>query len=186
VKSAIFVLGTYERDAIRGSGGRTTLCTDTMAFLSGAADAANLDAEIIFAVTDPWLAGSSKTKVSMKVIREERERVVSEISMAKPDLVVAFGPVAAASIMDKGNLTEQELLRAEHRPFGEMGPPCFYTFSIENLRANPGLEGWVRLDLMAAASGNMGTEWGQYIILQSGMPEWDQCPEELKWLLEKN
>lgn len=179
MKSAIFVLGTYERDAIHGSGGRTVLCTDTAAFLSGAADAANLDAEIIFAVTDPWLAGSSKTKISMRVIREERERVVSEISMAKPDLVVAFGPVAAASVLDKGNMTENELLRAEHRPFGDDGPPVYCTFGIENIRTNPGLEEWVRLDLMAAASGRTGTEWGDYTILRPGTPEWSNVPQGL-------
>lgn len=175
MKSTIFVLGTYEYDAVRSTPS-TELCADTLAFLDNAATEAGLDATIVFAITDPWLAGRGKNKISLATIRGERERVVSEISLVRPDLVVAFGPVAAASVLDKGNMTENELFRAVHTPFGDGGPPVFYTFGIENLRVNPGLEEWVRLDLVAAASGSTSTEWGNYTVLRPDDPTWCTAP----------
>lgn len=183
MKKAVFVLGTYEYEAVRFN---RALTSETEQLLGDLSDLAGLSACVVFAIGDPWMAGRSKNKIPISAIRDERERVITEVSAARPDLVVMFGPVAAASILNKGNLTEAQLMRAEHRPFGDDGPPAYYTFGIENFKANPGIRKWMELDVMAAESGNVGTTWGEYTILRPGTPEWNQCPEELQWLLEKN
>jgi uracil-DNA glycosylase len=176
----VFVLGTYEFLATKYN---RALTYETEAILEEMSDIAEVQARCVFAVSDPWQAGKSKSKLSIRAIRAERTRVVDEINADRPDLVVMFGPVAAASVLNKGDLTESDALRREFRPFGDDGPPCYYTFGLENLHQNPGLRKWIELDLMAAVSGNVGTEWGMYSVLRPNDLKWQEIPEELAWML---
>ena len=68
-----------------------------------------------------------------------------------------FGGVAAASVMDHGSMTEDQLQRQELRPFGAEGAPAFFTHSIEQARMAPGMEEWWHLDVAAALRGHSGT-----------------------------
>jgi DNA polymerase-1 len=133
---------------------------------------------------DPLDAGKSKQKLGMKRIKEERGRVLDEIDQARPDFIVCFGPTATACVFGKGNLSEGELLRQAHYPLGEDRPPVYVTFSLEAMGWKAGLAKWLRLDIGAAANGMAETEWGEYVVLQPGTPEWDEIPRDLSAQME--
>ncbi len=166
MKRAVFVLGTPER---RSVGRGEMLTTWTFDQLNRLAEAFDLDASIVFAVTDQYMASRSKTEIGIDRIRAERGRCLDEISGANPDIVFLFGGVAAASVMDHGSMTEDQLQRRALFPFatppqlpdvdpGDPGVPCYFTHSIEQARMAPGMEEWWHLDVAAALRGHSGTK----------------------------
>lgn len=178
MKKAVFVLGTMDYKAVKKG---EAFLESTLDLLDSVATKAGVDAELIFCMQDPLTAGKSKGKprVKQKDIMAERPRVLSEISHAKPDFVMCFGPVATACVFGKGNVSEGEALRQAHYPLGEDQPPVFVTFGMANVRYKAGLAPWLALDVQSAAHGYRETEWGDYLVLLPGTPEWDSCPPEL-------
>jgi DNA polymerase I len=154
MRRAVFVLGTPERRAVAKGESLTHWMFTQLDELARAFD---LDASIVFAVADPYWASASKTSMGIDRIRADRARVLEEISGAKPDLVVLFGGVAAACVMDRGNCTEDELQRRKLEPFGPDGPPVYYTHSVEQTYVSPGMSEWWHLDTEAALRGDVGT-----------------------------
>lgn len=189
MKKAVFVLGTFEVDAVAKSRALTRRSEE---LLAGLAAAHGLDLEVSFAIQDEFLAGRNKQEIGIDVIREDRPRVVQEINDAAPDIVMCFGPVASACVFNHGSLTEDGLFRREHRPFavapllpdidpGSQGPPVFVTYSLENTWRSPGLRQWLALDLEAAVRGHMETVWGDYVTILPDL--WYPKPHQLdtKW-----
>lgn len=177
---AVFVLGTYERDALKFG---DPLLRRTEALLDTLARDNDLEVTIIFAVTDQLMASRPRNKIGIERIRAERPRVLSEIAAANAEAVFCFGPVAAASVFGHGNLKEDDLLRRRHEPLGPE-VPVFYTYSLENVRYAPGLKQWLHLDVAAALAGYTETVWGNYTVLLPGTKEWGECPKELRYLLK--
>ena len=178
-KTAVFVIGTPEYAAVR----RGDALTDaTVELLEKVSERANLDVDLVFVSLDSLDAGKNKAKLSMKKIKKERPRVLSEIDQARPDLVICFGPVASACVWGKGNLVEGELLRQAHYPL-RPELPVYVTFSIEAMAWKAGLAKWLEMDVYAAAHGQTETEWGNYTVLLPGTKEWDECPQELSYLI---
>jgi DNA polymerase-1 len=162
LKRAVFLLGTLEVEAVKN---RRPLTDRTLADLVKLSDDHGVEAEIMFAVQDEMQAGRSKTDIKIGPIRAERPRVLEEIRLADPDFVLMFGPVAAASLFDQGNLSEDNLCRRLHFPLGD-DLPCYYTYSLENLHNSAGLRQWWDLDLGQAVKGaDFETEWGDYQIV---------------------
>jgi len=174
-KVAVFVLGTFERDAVKKG---DALTSRTIELLERISNRCGLDVDLVFVSQDELQAGKNKAGIGIKEIRKERPRVLSEIDAAKPDLVFCFGPVATACLWDKGNTVESELLRQSHDPL-DTGLPVFVTYSLEALRWKGGLARWLEMDVEAAVNGYTKTEWGTYTILQPDTFEWRNCPEEL-------
>jgi DNA polymerase-1 len=173
VKKAVFVLGTLDfKAAYRGE----ALDARTLDLLTTISDRANVDVEVVFAVQDPRQAGKAKAKIKIKTIRAERPRVLDEIGHSKPDFVMCFGPVATASVFDKGSLVEGELLRREHRPLGKDQPPVYVTFSMENVRYKAGLAKWLALDVEAAAQGWGEPQFADYELILPGDHFWEKMP----------
>lgn len=167
MRKVVFVLGTPERRAVKRNETLTDFVFDA---LNKIAIKYDLDASIVFAVTDPWFASSNKSEIGMERIRAERPRVVEEISASGADLIIMFGPVAGASVMNHGSLTEDFLQRRAHYPLALSGAPDFlgdkgnegqtmwspaayYTSSIEQIRMAPGMLEWWDLDIEAAVKG---------------------------------
>ncbi len=173
-KTAVFVLGTMEYEAVRKG---DPLTASTMQILEHASNEANLDADLVFVSLDPKDAGKGKSKLGMKRIREERERVLQEIGEAQADVVICFGPVASACVFGKGNLVEAELLRQKHEVPGM--PPVYVTFGIEGMRWKAGISRWLEMDVLAASRGQVETWWGEYTVRAKGEHGWATCPDEL-------
>ena len=167
MRKVCFVLGTMEWRAVqRGE----TLTDWTFGQLDRIAREHGVDASIVFAVDDPYLASKSKTDIGIERIRQDRPRVLDEVSASSADLVMMFGPVAAASLLDHGSMTESDLQRRAHFPFAKSvvatenggadsvdvvvpGPACYYTSSIEQIKMSPGMVEWWDLDIAAALKG---------------------------------
>lgn len=177
MKKAVFVLGTFEVDAVAKNRALTRRSEELLASLAAAH---NLDFEVSIVIQDEFLAGRNKQEIGIDTIREDRPRIVQEINDAAPDIVMCFGPVASACVFDHGSLTEDGLFRREHRPFGPDGPPVFCTYSLENTWRSPGLRQWLALDLEAAVRGHMETVWGDYETLLPGTKDWYRLPHP--WL----
>lgn len=170
MKKAVFILGTLSRFAKQGD----AIAAEDFHLLSNVSDAAHVDAEIVFAVTDLAVAGKPQ-KVTMKMIREERARVLEEIAQHRPDIVIAFGPIAIKCLFNKGNIVLRESLR-QGFDLPDVPGQVFCTHSLEQVAAKPGMEKWLRLDVKAAAEGFTTTKWGNYVILDPGDTTWDICP----------
>lgn len=169
--NAVFVLGTLEPSAVKVGMPLTKRTERLLRHLARDLDGV----EIVFAVQDEILCGKDKSKIGIARIRKDRPRVLSEIGLAKPDFVMCFGPVAAASVLGHGNLSEDKLIRTRHEPF-EAGPPVYYTYSLENVRRAAGLAQWLDLDVQAAIHGFAKTKWGQYDIIRPGDDFWESMP----------
>jgi len=167
---AIFIISTLERDALKFG---QALTWRTEGELRDLARDCGLDVEVEFVIQDPLLAGRNKAGIGIAAIREERPRLLDAISAAAPDLVVCFGPVAAACVLGHGNLREDDLVRRRHEPFGPDGPPVYYVYGLENVRARPGLKQWWHLDLKAAIAGYTEPVYGEYTYLRPGTDDWD-------------
>ncbi len=176
-KKAVFVLGSYDYKAIRRG---EAVLDSTLEILDEVSNGAGVDAVLVFATQDPLDAGKNKSKIGMRKLRAERPRVLDEIGDARPDFVMCFGPAATASVFDKGNIVQGNVMRQGHRPLGDDGPPVFVTFGMENVRYKAGLIKWLRLDVEAAVNGWTETEWGDYTILMLDDLAWHKAPSELQ------
>jgi DNA polymerase-1 len=170
------VVGSFEREAVAKG---FPLSEQTVEFLQLACLSADVSGSLIFVTSNPYEASKPKAKIGMARIKQERPRVLQEISEAKPDFVLCLGPVASACVFGKGNLVESELLRREHRPLGENQPPVFVTFGLEYARYAPGVKEWIQADLLSARGGGHTTEWGEYTVLLPDDPAWHVRPPEL-------
>ena len=160
IERIMFVLSGVHRD-YRKTG---AIPADELALLNDVAVDANVVADIVLAVEAVEEAGKG-SKISMKVVREERDRLLQQIEDANPDLVMALGPVPVKSLFNKGNLVMKELMRQHHEVDG-VSAPVIVTHSLENIAAQPGLRQWLRMDLMAAVHGYTETEWVSMLILE--------------------
>lgn len=170
----VFVLETYDYPAARKC---EDLNPENVALLTRLAD--GLDVTVLFAVEDPMMAGRAKAKIGITRIRKERPRLLSEISIAKPDLIMCFGPTASAAVFDHGSLKQGDLFRKAHYPLievGEDGPPVYVTVGLSATRWKAGLQKWLEWDIEAAVRGWGETEWGNYTILLPNTPMWDIGP----------
>ena len=174
MSKAVFVLGSLEVSAVKQGAPFTQR---TLQLLEELQDAAGLDdVEIVLATQDEYMAGKNKKDIGIAHIRDERPRVIQEISQAAPDFVLCFGPVAAASVFDHGSLTEKSLIRQTHFPLSpEL--PVYYTYGMENIWRAPGLRQWLFLDIQTIVAGQMGkVEYGDYVIIQPGAELWGCGP----------
>lgn len=151
--------------------------------LSRVSDQLGLDAHIVFAVQDPSCAGNTK-KVTMKLMRAERERVVDEITTIAPDFIVCLGPTAVQCAVNKGNQPLTNYMRKQFEFDGIPGVPTYATQSLDMVRAKPGAEKWLVLDITAALRGYVETKWGEYIVLQPDDPAWSVSPVDMQNLAE--
>lgn len=172
-KKVVFVLGVPGEFAARGD----PLSAADLRLLDAVAKFADVDATPVFAIEDVDLAGKPD-KVSMKAIREERPRVVSQITAAQPDAIICFGPVAVKSVFNKGNRVLSEMLRMAHK-VDEFVAPVYATHSLEHAAAKPGVGEWLKFDVHAAVNGMVQTEWGDYHLLLPGQQPWGVCPPHL-------
>ena len=169
IKKVMFILSCVHRD-FRKAG---AIPANELALLNDVAVEADVDADIVLAVEAVDQAGEG-SKISMKVVREERDRLLQQIEDANPDLVMALGPVPVKSLFDKGNMVMKELMRQHHEVDG-VSAPVIVSHSLENIAAQPGLKQWLRMDLMAAVHGYTDTEWGKYEYIRSTDLNWDVC-----------
>lgn len=172
-KKVVFLLGTLS-DSARFKNGDALSRAD-FDLLSEVADLAGVDAEIVFCCTDVKAAGAGK-KVSMKMIRDERQRVLDEVNAHKPDVVVGFGPVALKTVMNKGNVTLAEHQRSRYTVDG-LNAPVYFTHSLELVAAKNGARKLLVLDTRAAVDGFVTTQWGDYDVILPGSDAWANCPE---------
>lgn len=170
-KKVVFVLETYDFPAVRKA---DDLNPESIKLLESVAE--GLDVTVVFAVTDPSLAGRAKNKIGMKRIRKDRPDMLAAIDQAKPDIVICFGPTATASVFDKGNLPQNEMFRKAHYPLGEDGPPVYVTVGMSATRWKAGLQKWLRWDVEAAVNGWGETEWGNYDLILPGSDFWEDLP----------
>lgn len=173
---AVFVLGTLSRFAKRGD----AVSAEDFQVLSDVADGAGVDAEIVFAVQSLDFAGRPQ-KVKMADIRAERDRVLEEIRAHEPDIIMAFGPLAAKCLFNKGNVVLKDSVRQAHEIEG-LPCPVFCTYSLDQVAAKPGVKKWLVLDTKAAAQGFTKTEWGSYDIVVPSDPNWDRCSDRYRGL----
>ena len=170
MKKAVFVVGTLGRFAKRGD----AITAEDFKVLADVAEKAELDAELVFAVTDLSVAGKPG-KVTVKLIRAERDRMVQEINDHEPELIMAFGPVAAKALFNKGNLVLKEHVR-EGYEIDDLTATVFCTHSLDQVHAKNGMKKWLILDTVAATNGFTKTEWGNYVVLDPSDPSWSVCP----------
>lgn len=168
-KSAVFLIGTMSRFADKGD----ALSSEDLAVLSQVAENVDLDAHVVFCTHD--VKASKTGKVTMKLLREERERVLGEIAGHNPDLVIAFGPVALKTVFNKGNVVLSECLRQKHE-VDDIDAPVYATYSLDMVSAKPGVAKWLTLDARAAVQGYVDTKWGDYVVLLPDDPDWAVCP----------
>jgi hypothetical protein len=170
MKKVVFLLGTLSRFAHRGD----ALSGEDYALLNDVADMAHVDAEVVFCCTDLKAAGDG-SKASMKMLRASRDRVLTEINGHKPDVVMAFGPVALKTVFNKGNVVLSEHLRQQFQVPG-IDVPVYFSHSLDHVAAKPGMKKWLILDTRAAVEGFKDTQWGEYVILLPDDPNWHRCP----------
>lgn len=178
MKKVVFLLGTMSRYAPKGD----PLSTEDLRILEEVADAANMDASVVFA-TQTIAAAKNPARATMKVLREERERMLEEIAGHEPDLVMVFGPIALKALYNKGNITLNENLRQELH-LDDVDAPVYVTHSMDHVNAKHGMKKWLILDAKAAVDGFTETQWGDYVVLDPADPDWDVCPAAYRGLSE--
>lgn len=132
--------------------------------------------QVCYAVENLVCAGRP-AKASMKLVREERDRLLAEIADNSPDLVIALGPVAIKALFNKGNLKLDDLRRTAHTIEG-IDCPVHVTHGLDRCHAQHGIRPWIAMDTVAAVMGFTTTEWGDYEILLPSDPAWGICPAE--------
>jgi DNA polymerase I-like protein with 3'-5' exonuclease and polymerase domains len=172
MKKVVFLLGTMSRFAPRGD----ALSSSDLRILEEVADAAGVEADVVFA-TQTILCAKNPARASMKLLREERDRVIEEIKGYDPDVVIVFGPIALKSITDKGNIPLNESMRQQFTS-EELDMPFVVTYSMDMVNAKPGVKKWLILDTLAAVNGQTVTEWGDYVVLDPSDDSWDKCPSD--------
>lgn len=180
---AVFVLGTLEYAGVDEEG--EALSTSTIDLLDRATREANIDASLVFVSLDPIHASRTKRDISMRIIREERPRVLSEISSANPDFIICFGPIASACVFNAGNLVEDDMLRRRFFPMGDDQCPAYVTMTVERARYTHALQSWLVEDIQWCAS--MSGEninrpvsvLGDWQLILPNSPLWRDCPPAL-------
>lgn len=170
MKSVVFLLGTMSRFAPRGD----PLSSDDVRILEDVAESADMDASVVFA-TQSIAASKNPARATMKVLREERDRMLEEIESHDPDLIMVFGPIALKALFNKGNITLNENLRQKLEVEG-VSAPVYVTHSMDHVNAKPGMKKWLVLDAKAAVHGFTKTEWGEYVVLLPDTDSWNVCP----------
>ena len=178
MKRAVFILGTMSRYAPRGD----PLSSEDLRVLEEVAELADLDASIVFA-TQSIAAAKNPARATMKVLREERDRMLAEIEGHNPDLVIVFGPIALKALYNKGNITLNENLRQKLEVEG-VSAPVYVTHSMDHVNAKPGMKKWLVLDAKAAVNGFTKTQWGDYVVLDPSDSDWDTCPDAFAGLAD--
>ena len=169
---AVFLIPVLGEFAHRGD----ALTANDWHVLSRLADNLGVDAHAVFAVQDGQYAGNAKS-LTVTAMRAERERVLFEIREHNPDFIACFGPVALMCALSKGNQPLANYLRRSFEFVDLPGVPTYATQSLEMVRANPGAEKWLTLDLRAALDGYTETKWGEYVVLSPDDPAWHVCPD---------
>lgn len=170
MKKVVFLLGTMSRFAQKGD----ALSSEDTRILEEVANAADVDASVVFA-TQSIAASKNPARATMKVLREERDRMLSEIADHNPDLVMVFGPIALKALLNKGNVTLSENLRQKLIVEG-VSAPVYITHSMDHVNAKPGMKKWLVLDMQAAVHGFTSTSWGDYRVLRPNSDDWNTCP----------
>lgn len=173
-KKVVFVIGVPGEYALRGD----CLSAADAKLLESVALFADVDADILLAVENITCAGQPD-KASMKIIREERPRLIAAITAANPEAVICFGPVAVKAVFNRGNKVLDEMLRTAHK-VDELVAPVYVTHSLEHAAAKPGVGQWLRFDVHAAVNGMVETTWGDYSLLLPDTQPWDQCPPHFR------
>ncbi len=179
MKKVVFLLGTMSRFAPRGD----ALSSSDLRILEEVADAAGVEADVVFA-TQSISCAKNPARASMKVIREERDRVIEEIRGYEPDVVIVFGPIALKCIINKGNVPLNENMRQQFfiPDVIDIDIPYVVTYSMDMVNAKPGVKKWLILDTLAAVNGQTTTTWGDYVILDPSEPGWSECPSDFECL----
>lgn len=176
MKRVVFLLGVFDRNTRRSG---NPISDADYAIVDNVATKLGVTADIKFAVPSLEYAGEAKN-VSMAALRAHRDAVLAEINEIKPDVVVACGTVALKCLLNKGNVTLKENLRATLLVSElDASIACVASQSMEMISANPGMDKWLMLDTHAALFGRINTEWGKYAILRPGTPEWSKMPTQL-------
>ena len=175
MKKAVFLLGTLSKNARQ----HEALSTEDFQILNEVAEIVGLDAEVVFCCTD--YKASKTGNVTMKMLREERDRVLQEIAEHQPDIVMGFGPVALKTVFNKGNVPLAEHLRQKFE-VDDLPCPVFFTHSMDHVAAQPGMKKWLILDTRAAIEGFVETTWGEYVVLGPSDPDWSVCPVPFRGL----
>jgi DNA polymerase-1 len=176
MRKAVFVLGVLDRCA---RDGHAPLSENTLSLLKALARGNDLDVQVVVAVPEQACAGAERD-ASMDKIRKHRGKVVEKINAFAPDFVFCFGKVAAASVMDRGNVVLEQVARKAHDVPGVAGRVVVLD-GMGRVEAQPGVAQWLHLDMAAALDGHTETVWGDYAVLLPGTPEWEQEPE---WLVQ--
>ena len=175
MSTVVFVLGTPYRDAPRTG---DALSAEDFALIEQVAERLDVMIHTVLAVPDERYC-DPRTKPPMKVIREYRDAMLSEILEYEPDAVVACGPTALHALLDKGNVPVSEHLREQLEIDGLPGIPVVATHSIEHVSVKQGMVKWLVLDTLAALNGQTRTEWGRYTVLKPRTPQWKERPKGL-------
>ena len=170
-KKAAFILGTVNRDALREA---STICERDFGHLEKIRKAADLDAQIFFAVEDPEHHGSKR--LPMKQIRAERPRLIGALQEYAPDLVIAFGTPPCKSLFNKGSGIASSNLRLVAHDIEDVPAPVWVTWSLDECQFKQGLIRWVQMDIHAAITGKSVMNVGEYHVRT------DIHPELLLWL----
>lgn len=172
----VFVMGTLEYSGMDEEGAALSSTTIDL-FTEASRD---FDSSVVFVSLDPILASKTKNKITMKIIRQERPRVISEIEAQNPDLVICCGPVATACVFGKGNLAEERMFRRRFYPFGEDRMPVFVTFTPERARYTHDMKrliindiNWAIAHVDRAVPERMQPE---YTLVRMSDPEWRVRP----------
>ena len=163
---------------------------DWMNVLEELADAADVEAEIVFVTEDLSLTSKPKEvrigyKASKKrqpapgTIRAERERVLAEITAYDPEYVVCFGATAVSCALNEGNASVANNQRRVVL-FEDLDVPIIATHSLDYVLAKHGLRKWLLMDLQAAFDGYTETKWGDYEVLRPGTDTWDTMPDPIR------
>ena len=188
-RRAVFLLPVVS-ELVKANG--PSVDPDWMDILVELADAADVEAEIVFVTEDLSLAGKSKEvrigyKASAKrqpasgTIRAERERVLEEIILFDPEYVVCFGATAVSCALNEGNASVANNQR-RYVEFEGLDVQIIATHSLDYVMAKHGLRKWLLMDLQAAFAGYTETQWGNYDVLHPGTDSWDTCPDDLRSL----
>lgn len=176
MKRVVFVLGTYEREAIRQHG--TAMTDATFRIFEEACDNIGCEGEFVYVVPDAGYAGTKANEIKMVTMRHHRERVVQQIRDLRPDLVLGCGPLPLAFLLNKKKALENHLRTRIEAP-GLEGLTVGATRSVEQFYAKPGSAIWLTIDAMAIMAGFTAPKWGKYTVLLPGKPGWATRPTEL-------
>jgi DNA polymerase I-like protein with 3'-5' exonuclease and polymerase domains len=168
MKTALFVLGYASRNAVEEGAAISDQDLQAMTALS---DGAGLDADVLLACEAPVTWGR---KPGIRLIRAERERLLTEINSSAADFVVAFGPVAVAALWNSNKMKALKMREKVHTA-PDVNKPVWVTFSLEQLAMKSGLRHAMHADLLRAVRGHSQVTWGEYVV------QWEMHEELVRW-----